>query len=422
LLEKGWRRKLIGDENRKLVDLHLPEYENGKTMGVAYAKFETNEEAEQALEKLNNMVFDTKHTFQTCKYLDFDYVKNVPEEYETPDFTFHVTENLNYWLLEPHGCDQFVIRYDHETEVLWNGKTGSEPSTEVKRTNWTRRNFVKWSPLGTYLAILQDNVVELYGGSNWKKLKEFTHEMVDDVVFSPDERFIVTFSEALSHNDDEENPKAIVIWEVATEAKRRCFSCVYHENNQSEKVPVWPAFVWSFNSSYFSRLKAGYILIYESEDMSLLNKKPFKLNNPCTDHSWSPSDLSFAAYTPSPVSNPNVPARITIFSVPELQSITVKNFKNIINCTFLWHKKGDYLALKVDRVAVKGKLDINSSFDIFKIREKLIPHETLMLDEYVFSFSWEPEGKRFALVHSQDKNDVRPNVSIYGLTNQELKK
>jgi len=164
-------------------------------------------------------------------------------------------------------------------------------------------------------------------------------------------------------------------------------------------------------------------MIYESSDMSLLNKKPFKLQQPCTDHSWSPTDLSIATYTPPPVSNPNHPARITVFNVPKLEGgvICQRNLRNIVNCRFLWDKKGDYLALKIDRLASKGKQDIHSSFEIFKFREKDIPTESLMLDEYVFSISWEPMGKRFAIVHSQDKQDVRPNVSVYTVT-PELKK
>jgi len=83
-------------------------------------------------------------------------------------------------------------------------------------------------------------------------------------------------------------------------------------------------------------------------------------------------------------------------------------------------KKGDYFAVKVDR-APKKNVSSNTSFEFFKIREKGIPIESASFDEHIFSFSWEPVGHRFALVHAKEIEDTRPNVSVYSL-DQGLKK
>jgi len=423
---KGLLKKVLRQQIEKafgpVLQFEVPE-EDGNTLGYAFVEFETVEAFEKALIEWNDHRFDKNHVFKTCRFVDFDMIDQVDDEYiPPPEVTFGQTENLTSWLLEPYGCDQFVIRYDNETEVLWNGKTGSLPHTEIKRTNWTRKNWAIWSPLGSYLVMVQENVVELYGGPNWEKLKEFYHEKVDDVDFSPDEKFLITFSNELSQNDDEKDPQGIVIWEIVTQAKRRSFTCVFNQTKQNTLFPIWPSFQWSYDSSYFSRLYKGFIMIYDSNTMSLIDNKPVKLHAQCTEHFWSPSDPYLACYVPSPP-NKNLPSRVQIFSFPGQHIVTQKNLRNIVNCHLSWHGKGDYLALKIDRLAAKGKKqEINTSFEIFKLRERDIPIEPLMLEEYVVSFSWESNGNRFAVVHGQDEIDIRPNVSFYELTPKELKK
>jgi len=47
------------------------------------------------------------------------------------------------------------------------------------------------------------------------------------------------------------------------------------------------------------------------------------------------------------------------------------------------------------------------------MREKDIPVEAFDLEQWVGNFAWEPKGKRFAIIHAEQAQPPRPNVSFY---------
>jgi len=97
--------------------------------------FSNEDEVEKAFTAFNNLSFDKRHTFKVYYFSDFERTRNTPEEYDVPKgLNYTVPENLYSWLLNRDGCVQFVIRYDNETEVCWNGKSSNiNPTTEVKK-------------------------------------------------------------------------------------------------------------------------------------------------------------------------------------------------------------------------------------------------------------------------------------------------
>ena len=64
----------------------------------------------------------------------------------------------------------------------------------------------------------------LWGGKAWKKLKRFRHPNIDMVAFSPNEKYMITFSNIPAERDNAEDPQAIVIWDVITGQKLRGFT------------------------------------------------------------------------------------------------------------------------------------------------------------------------------------------------------
>ena len=48
------------------------------------------------------------------------------------------------------------------------------------------------------------------------------------------------------------------------------------------------------------------------------------------------------------------------------------------------------------RTAIRSK---TNSFELFRVREQLVPVEMLEIKELVQAFAWEPQGHRFAVVH-----------------------
>ena len=57
----------------------------------------------------------------------------------------------------------------------------------VPPQNWTD-TYVRWSPLGTYLATFHRQGVALWGGPEFERLARFGHNGVQLIDFSPCER------------------------------------------------------------------------------------------------------------------------------------------------------------------------------------------------------------------------------------------
>lgn len=52
------------------------------------------------------------------------------------------------------------------------------------------------------------------------------------------------------------------------------------------------------------------------------------------------------------------------------------------------------------------------NFEIFHMREKLIPVDSVEIKEPIQAFAWEPIGLKFAVIHGDTPNI---NVSFYGV-------
>ena len=52
------------------------------------------------------------------------------------------------------------------------------------------------------------------------------------------------------------------------------------------------------------------------------------------------------------------------------------------------------------------------NFEIFHMREKLIPVDSVEIKEPIQAFAWEPIGSKFAIIHG-DQHNI--NVSFYGV-------
>jgi translation initiation factor 3 subunit B len=52
------------------------------------------------------------------------------------------------------------------------------------------------------------------------------------------------------------------------------------------------------------------------------------------------------------------------------------------------------------------------NFEIFHMREKLIPVDSVEIKEQIQAFAWEPVGLKFAVIHGDTPNI---NVSFYGV-------
>lgn len=188
-----------------------------------------------------------------------------------------------------------------------------------------------------------------------------------------------------------------------------------------EGPAVWPIFRWSHDDKYFARIGHDILQVYETPSFGLLEKKSLKLPG-IRDFCWSPTDNILAYWV---AEDKDVPARVTLLEIPNRIDIRNKNLFSVADCKIHWQKSGDYLCVKVDRYT-KQRIEKNErkysgmyyNFEIFHMREKEIPVDSVEVKEPIHAFAWEPVGMKFAIIHGEQANI---SVSFYGLkTGQAL--
>jgi len=414
-------RKIYGKIG-EVINEHYPLSKEKKTKGYCFLELESYQCAMEAIRITNKHVLDKNHTLMVFPLSDFDKYENIPSNWEPPvEQPFPNYGSLKYFLLEQDACDQYVVltKGGNEVGVYLNSVKGISNPTEIEvRANWTQRD-VKWSPMGSFLATCHLQGIRIWGSEEFRSISKFIHNGVQFFEFSPSERYLVTSnqSEYCTRNErkiDQETSK-IVIWETRTGLKKRVF--------KAEKYFYyrWPVFKWSHNDRFFAALsKDGSLSVYDSEDFNLLDKKSITVKG-IQDFSWSPTDDTLAYW----VAEDNAaPARVVILEMPSKSVIRSKNLFNVADCKMFWQKGGSFLCVKIDRyskiISTKQKDDDSKcrpqyvglfyNFEIFHMKEKEIPVDSIEIKEDVHAFAWEPMRTKFAIIHG----DVQAlNVSFY---------
>jgi len=386
-----------------VVEAFYPVDEEGTTKGYMFLEFSSPQNAYEAVKMTNGYKLDKQHIFKVNHFTDFDKYSNIPEEWVPPDpKDYQDLGNLRSFLQNKDCFDQFSVIYGEgeKTAIFLNS---AEPSKLEERARWTE-TYVRWSPQGTYLATFHQKGIALWGGPKFSQIQRFSHTGVQLIDFSPCERYMVSFSPL---QDSQEDPQAIIIWDIRSGVKKRGFHC--------ETRSTWPIFKWSNDGNFFGRMGEDAISIYETPSFGLLEKKSLKIPA-VRDFSWSPTDNMIAYWVPE---QENTPARVTLIEIPSRRELVVRNLFNVADCKMHWQKNGDYLCVKVDRY--KKKLDdkeqakytgIYINFELFRIREKQIPIDKVEVKETVLAFAWEPTGSKFAYIHGEAP---RISVSFYNI-------
>lgn len=325
-----------------------------------FVEFVNAQQAYQALKKINGFQLDKQHVFEAVSLAEFERFEKVSDVYQPPNpEEYSERENLKSWLLNERCIDQYVVLHDMHTQILANTK--NEPEQVYHRQQWTE-TYVSWSPLGTYLATFHKPGIALWGGPQWSKIVRFQHQGVKLISWSPQEKYLVTWSNEVP--EDPNDPQSIIVWDVRSGQKLRGFA--------GGPVALWPIFKWSHDDKYVARLGEDTISIYAAPGMGLLDKKSIKVAG-VKDFAWSPTSNLLAYWV---AENGNNPARVVIMSIPTREEKSVKNLFNVTDCKLHWQPSGDYLAVKVDR-HTKTKKSTFVNFEIFRIREKGIPVDVL---------------------------------------------
>ncbi|KAK9479963.1 hypothetical protein V1514DRAFT_366395 [Lipomyces japonicus] len=415
-------KKLFSEAGRLKEDgFSMPLGEDGKSKGYLFIQYETPEQADAAVRKLNNKRLDNKHTLLVNKFTDIETygADDEEEEYEEPEFGDYVEgEYLRSWLKEPNAVDQFVMFKNEDVGIYWNRK-GEKPEPVVTRSKWTE-TYLAWSPRGTYLCSIHHQGVQLWGGANFERKARFAHPGVQLIDFSPGENYFVTWSREgiqlppddsplrahLPFTSDDEG-KNLVVWSLTTGLPVRSFSSLPDEQN---KKMNWPAFKWSADDKYLARVVPGQqIFVYETPGMGLLDKKSIKVEG-VVDFEFSPAPVKGTAkkgqsdefvisyWTPE---NTNQSARVSLMTIPSKEVIRTRNLFNVAEARLHWQSEAAFLCVKVVRYT-KTKKSTFTNLEFFRLNEKNIPIEVVELKETVLNFAWEPAGDRLVIISTPD--------------------
>ena len=422
---------------------HMP-IENGKTKCFVFIEFENSEQSASAIKTYNHIRLDANHTLLVNKLSDIERFGNddsITEEYVPPKkVKFQSREHLNSWLADPSGREQLFMHINETVNVNWFKKT-EEPKLAGKLDR-VHDGPARWSPKGTYLATMYNFGVQLNGGASFKILAQFLHFNVKAFYFSPNEQYLVSFSDVPigdAPENDPENPKVpfgekdlgnqVVVWDVHTQLPLRSFAIPTNSKGEKQKI-MWPILKWSADSKYFARVTPGEQLsIYETPSMGLLDKKSIKIPG-IVDFSFAPTSIKLEGrgdeaneqvlcyWTPE---IGNQAARVSIMSVPEKKIIRTRNLFNVSDCRFHWQDQGKYLCVKVDR-HTRTKKQTFTNLEFFRMTEKAIPVEVIELRDTVMNFAWEPKGDKFITISRTDtagpNEKPQPNsnnISFYAL-------
>lgn len=365
----------------------------------------------------------------------------IDEEYHEPElepFDEESHDHLKWWLGDISARDQFAIFKNNTVGVYWNMKK-DPPEKVVEREHWTQL-FVAWSPLGSYLASIHQQGVQLWGGPSFSRKVKLPHPFVSLVEFSPCESYITTWS-SKPIDDVEGHPvftiddlgKNIIIWDIATQKPLRSF--VSHELNEpetsSKKKLHWPAFKWSADEKFVARMQAGNsISVYELPRMNLLEKTSIKIEG-VMDFEWAPATVQregvkvyeqlLCYWTPEIGSNP---AKVGLMSLPSKEIVRTRNLFNVSDVKLHWQSLGHYVCVKVDRHS-KSKKSMATNLEIFRVKEKGVPVEVVdSIKDTVINFSWEPKGDRFVLITTPEAvagAAVAPKTSVSFFCPEKIK-
>ncbi|CAB3378909.1 Hypothetical predicted protein [Cloeon dipterum] len=402
---KGVIKKMYGKFGT-IINEFYPTDEKNVTKGFIFLEYKNPSDAVDAVNATNNYKLDKQHTFLVNHYSDFEKYSNIPDEWTVPEPQEYKDQgNLHYYLLDPDAYDQYcLICSGGSTVQIWQN-AAPEPTVVEERPNWTE-TYVRWSPLGTYMATFHARGVALWGGPKFKQIMRFSHTGVQLIDFSPCERYLVTYSP-----DGPSDQRRVIIWDVRTGAEKRSFSL--------DGVSLWPVFRWSPDDKFFARIGQDVLSVYETPSFGLLDKRSIKIPG-IRDFAWSPTDNILVYWV---AEDKDVPARVCLLEIPSRQEVRANNLFNVADCKIHWQKSGDYLCVKVDRYSKvkKEKNDAKYSvsfcgmyynFEIFHMREKLIPVDSVEIKEPIHAFAWEPVGSKFAIIHG-DQHSI--NVSFYGV-------
>lgn len=385
--------------------------DDGTTLGWAFIAYETEEGAKAALNSAKDGIpLDKRHLMKVLPYTKLQQYESWPDEYVKPVKPEYVPgEDLESWLVQPSVRDQYLLRHGDSTEIRWCESLSMNAASMIAYDGARERaNGLVWcdmytafSPKGSYLVTFHDQGIQLWGGLEFKKLKRFAHPDVQQVDFSPDEKYLFTWN----GRDDNKDLRSLIAWDLNTNREIRSFKVSKPTNGENTE---WPVMRWCPNSKYFARQILNGISIFESDSFRLLGGKSIKVHG-IKNFEWSKGDSVISYWAPEV---DNLPARVVLFDPATKKELRSKNLFNVRDVKMHWQNNGDFLCAQVLRHSKTGRTTF-TNLELFRMRDPNYPAEMIEIKDMVEAFAWEPSRDRFAIIHGESSH--KQNVSIYSM-------
>jgi len=227
-----------------------------QTKGYCFLEFEDEETALKAADELNDYKFDRKHTFSANLFTDFEKFERTEDEWVEPTRKpFDELGDLYQHMQDEDSNDQFVVTYDEGrmTQTFLNKRP--EVQSVFERKGWSQRG-IDFSPTGKFVSTYHEQGIALWvytphlvGASEskakgvWSRSHKFRHDQVDNLQFSPNERYIVT-----GNGGRGDAPSTVIVHDVLSMSEKRKFTVpITSESGQMD----WPHLKWSHDSRFF---------------------------------------------------------------------------------------------------------------------------------------------------------------------------
>lgn len=401
---------------------HMPiNPDTGLTDGFCLATFESKQAAVTAAEQLDGFRLDKQNTFKVVKFDDYDKIVNRSDDF-VPERTLTSFKRSHFrdWLTDKKCREQLLLRYQTETEIYWHDtmvgmpvlQYGGEREKEKKGHIWCDWR-VQWTPQGTYLATYHAQGVKLWSGDEFEAQVKLPHAGTKAVEFSPTEDYALLWNGA-SHMDSD--VKSYALYHILTGRCMKYFKTpvmtpLGDVPGQPGGVPDFPHFLWSADGKMFAECSESRIIVRDTETFDLIKgpdgkPSPIKFDDLNT-FQWSPKDNTIAAWT---LEKDNNPARLVLLALPSRKELASRS-RTQCEATMHWQSEGDYFCLLVTKLS-KTKKKCETNCEIFKMRQKGVPVDTVNVKDTVRGFFWEARGNRFAVL-TADEAGLKPKLLIF---------
>ena len=399
--------------------------ETGGSCGYMFIECASKADSDKVF-ALQDIRFDSLHRLKINPWTDFD---DRPRNQETVGTDHYLADNSKItnpyaFLHDKTGREQFLVKFgtSYDVQISWH-----DPHMNVKQVpltvpadcsdeyespvvhapfEWTtidksrkrvQKDFPKWSPLGTYVAAIEENRASLWFLEErmWVGRAAFEHPKIQDFQIGPTEKYALTWCTV-----------KCIIWDIE---KCKMLKVIPLRGEDKDG----PIFRWNFDETFALYQRHDKLVLYEMATMEK-TALPNAEKDAKIVFSWAPdSSVLFYSVEPAHVEKPVRVYAQHVASGGILTEISTRSLYSVTNIEMFWQcrTKSDriYCAI-IMRSTNSNRKD---KIDLYRCGAKEIGIEQIEVSGNIVSLEWDPSGlfgSRFCVCSTMRKNAKRSSM------------